>query len=87
MVGTSLQLWVQTSVAVKAKLPQGSTSAGVLIVAWTALVTGSMRTIDIAFGTLTQMLPNPAPSQFGPELPVGPTVMVATTLFVAGSIR
>ena len=46
-----------------------------------------MRTIDQAFGTLTQMLPNPAPSQFGPELPVGPTVIVATILFVAGSIR
>ena len=28
MVGTSLQLWVQTSVAVTAKLPQGSTAAG-----------------------------------------------------------
>ena len=33
------------------------------------------------------MLPNPLPSQFGPELPVGPTVIVATTLFVAGSMR
>ena len=33
------------------------------------------------------MLPNPLPSQFGPELPVGPTVIVATILFVAGSIR
>src|SRR3954451_25143263 len=57
------------------------------MVAWTVFVSGSIRTMDPAFGTLTQMLPKPAPSQFGPELPVGPTGMVATTLFVAGWIR
>ena len=51
------------------------------------LVTGSMRTTDAAFGTLVQMLPNPLPSQFGPEVPFGPTVIVATIAFVAGSIR
>jgi hypothetical protein len=58
-----------------------------LIVAWTLFVFGSIRTIDPEFGTLAQMLPNPLPSQFGPEFPVGPTVMVATILFVAGSRR
>ena len=87
MVRRPPQLGVQTSVAVKAKPPQGVTSTGILIVAWTVLVIGSIRTIDAEFGTLAQMLPNPLPSQFGPELPFGPTVIVATILFVAGSIR
>jgi hypothetical protein len=35
----------------------------------------------------TQMLPSPLASQFGPDEPVGPTVIVATILFVTGSIR
>src|SRR6478736_6490918 len=88
MVGTPPQLWVQTSVAVKAKLPHGVTATGTLIVARSLLVIASIRTIDVAFGTLVQMVPNPLPSQFGPEeMPVGPTVNVATILFVFGSIR
>src|SRR4051812_47296534 len=87
IVGRPPQLWVQTSVAVNAKLPQAATSTGILMVAWTLFVIGSIRTTDEAFGTLPQMLPSPLPTQFGPELPVGPTTIVATTLFVAGSIR
>ncbi len=87
MGGRPPQLGIQTSVSVKAKPPQAVTSTGILIVAWTAFVIGSIRTTAEAFGTLTQMLPNPLPSQFGPELPVGPTVIVATILFVAGSMR
>ena len=55
--------------------------------AWIAPDTGSIRAIVSLFGTSTQMLPKPMASQFGPLAPVGPTVVVATILFVAESSR
>ncbi len=76
----------QTATAVTANPPHGM-AAGMGIVAWIAFVIASIRTTANAFGMSTQMLPSPLASQFGPELPAGPTTMVATTLFVAGSMR
>src|SRR5438132_10761635 len=53
----------------------------------TEFVDGSIWTTRFSFGTFTQMPVAPAVISSGPPLPVGPTVMVATTLSVAGSIR
>ena len=81
------QLVFQTAVGVTAKPPHGVTTSGIGIVAWIAFVIASIRTTVWLFGMSTQMLPSPLASQFGPDVPVGPTVIVATILFVVGSIR
>src|SRR6476646_3974030 len=81
------QLIFQTAVGVTARPPHGVATVGIGIVAWIAFVTASIRTTVRLFGMSTQMLPSPLASQFGPEEPVGPTVIVATILFVAGSMR
>jgi hypothetical protein len=36
---------------------------------------------------MSTQIAGPLPNQFGPDVPVGPTVIVATILFVFGSIR
>ena len=88
------QLVIQTAAGVMAKEPHGEASTGIGMVAWIAFVVGSKRTTVWLFGMPTQMLPSPLASQFGPDdavsirvSAVGPTVTVATILFVAGSMR
>src|SRR3954469_8824769 len=76
-----------TTDAVTAKPPHGVAWFGIGMVAWIWFVFGSIRTTVWSFGMSTQMLPSPLASQFGPEGPVGPTVIVATILFVAGALR
>src|SRR6185369_9713677 len=81
------QLVIQTALVPTPMPPHATTGYGMRIVAWTTSVTGLIRATVALFGTSTQMLPSPLASQFGPLAPLRPTLTVATTLLVAGSIR
>src|SRR6476619_986083 len=81
------QLVTQIALVPAAMPPHGLAGPGTAIVAWIAFVASLIRTTDGTFGTSTQMLPDPSASQLGPDGPASPTGIVATTLFVFGSMR
>src|SRR4051794_29133836 len=65
--------------------PHGVNPSGARMVAWTSPVCGSMRVTVRLFGMLTQTLPSPLASQFGPLAPTRATVIGFPTRFVAAS--